>query len=372
MKVLHVNAGNESGGGMVHIISLLTGLRLQGIDAVLVVLEEGPVAQSARKASIPVSVIGQLSRYDWSARHRLRQLIEAESGVIVHTHGPRSAVYMSSIIHTLKSVAWVATVHSDPYHDFQSNGWLGTLWCWLYMQSLRKADQLIMVSDKILKCLSHTSLGECPAEVIRSGIPYTKNDIPKPSFSKHKGLRFITVGRLEPVKQYLKLLSTLGRMRELEWSLYMIGDGQEREALETLAQELQIDDRITFTGWIKHDQIPHYLRRSDVCLLSSQSEGFPLVALEAMREGVPIIGTNVGDMHVLYTKRSSPYLVENMEGTAYEKALRMIYKEWQEGTLEELGQCFYEQGKLFSLDQQITKTIALYHTVVQRSGGQER
>ena len=56
MKVLHVNAGLESGGGLTHIINLLTEAKLQGKDFTLLCLAEGPVAKAAREAQVVATI----------------------------------------------------------------------------------------------------------------------------------------------------------------------------------------------------------------------------------------------------------------------------------------------------------------------------
>ena len=75
-------------------------------------------------------------------------------------------------------------------------------------------------------------------------------------------------------------------------SLRIIGDGQERSALEEQAQRLKIADRVEFTGW--RSDMPEQYARLDGLVLSSRSEGLPFAVLEAMSYGLPVIATRVG------------------------------------------------------------------------------
>ena len=66
MKVLHINAGLEKGGGLSHIVNLLTEAKRQNVDFELLTLADGPVAKAAKKAKIKTTILGAQSRYDLS------------------------------------------------------------------------------------------------------------------------------------------------------------------------------------------------------------------------------------------------------------------------------------------------------------------
>ena len=66
MKVLHINAGLEKGGGLSHIVNLLTEAKIENADFELLTLADGPVAQTAKKAGIKTTILGAQSRYDLS------------------------------------------------------------------------------------------------------------------------------------------------------------------------------------------------------------------------------------------------------------------------------------------------------------------
>ena len=71
MKVLHINAGLESGGGLTHIVNLLSQAKKAGQDFDLLTFAEGPVAQAAREKGIKTIVLGGSSRYDLALLKRL-------------------------------------------------------------------------------------------------------------------------------------------------------------------------------------------------------------------------------------------------------------------------------------------------------------
>jgi glycosyltransferase involved in cell wall biosynthesis len=107
-----------------------------------------------------------------------------------------------------------------------------------------------------------------------------------------------TAGRFFPEKDYGTLLRGFAALAATNPTahLAMIGDGPERPSLEALAQSLgeTIAPRIHFLGW--RTDLVDLLPLLDVFVLSSKSEALPLVALEALACGVPIVVTPVGDL----------------------------------------------------------------------------
>lgn len=105
------------------------------------------------------------------------------------------------------------------------------------------------------------------------------------------------LGRLEPVKGYDRLLRAFRELRASEPPgtprfLVIVGEGSEREPLQSLAAELGVQDRVRFPGWA--DEPVELYRLFDVFAVSSRSEGLSLSLLEAMACGVPPVVTDVG------------------------------------------------------------------------------
>jgi teichuronic acid biosynthesis glycosyltransferase TuaC len=78
------------------------------------------------------------------------------------------------------------------------------------------------------------------------------------------------------------------------WSGIIVGDGAMRGKLETMAQDLDIADRVNFAGSRPHDELPFWMNACDCLCLSSRSEGMPNVVLEALACGMPVVATDVG------------------------------------------------------------------------------
>lgn len=112
---------------------------------------------------------------------------------------------------------------------------------------------------------------------------------------------FFYVGRLNEVKDLGTLLEAFaglpddvrGRAR-----LFMVGEGSERPMLEARRAALALDDKVVFLG--ARDDVQDLLMAADAFVMSSKSEGLPMVLLEAMAAGVPCVATAVGGIPLLF------------------------------------------------------------------------
>jgi glycosyltransferase involved in cell wall biosynthesis len=135
--------------------------------------------------------------------------------------------------------------------------------------------------------------------------------------------RVLFVGRLHPVKGVQYLLGAMSIVhRELpEAKLILVGDGEEREHLETLTDNLGIRECVEFAGRVPHERVKDYMNQAEVFVLSSLSEGFPVTILEAMACGLPVVATRVGGVPDIIKNGTNGYLVDTMNQEQIAEAL---------------------------------------------------
>ena len=109
-------------------------------------------------------------------------------------------------------------------------------------------------------------------------------------WSTPAGARIVTVGSMKAQKNHPLLLRAFARLDRPDARLMFVGDGKGRDALLSLAHELNVADRVIFAGF-HADPTPFY-KTADLFALSSDYEGFGNVIVEAMAYGTPVVSTD--------------------------------------------------------------------------------
>jgi len=146
--------------------------------------------------------------------------------------------------------------------------------------------------------------------------------------SPNETVELLFVASFREVKGHEYLLRALAILAEDDtraYSLRLVGDGERREAMERLAEELDVADAVTFIGHIEdRARLLDQYRAADVFVLPSRSEGFPRVLNEAMVVGLPIVATRVGGIPATLTDRETALLVEPEDPEALAEAVRTV------------------------------------------------
>jgi glycosyltransferase involved in cell wall biosynthesis len=114
----------------------------------------------------------------------------------------------------------------------------------------------------------------------------------------------VSVGRLETVKNQQLLIKAFSKINNLSAQLILVGDGRERRNLEQLIASLQLEKRVTITGFVSNPEL--YLSQAHLFVLPSLSEGFGIAVVEAMQQEVPCLCSNVGGI--------PEFIIENETG----------------------------------------------------------
>jgi glycosyltransferase involved in cell wall biosynthesis len=181
-----------------------------------------------------------------------------------------------------------------------------------------------------------------------------------------ESLRFITiVANLRPVKDYPTFLRSAAEVhRKIPNSAFLIaGEGELLDSLRGLAQELGLKDRVFFLG--RCDSTTELLALSDVCVLSSQSEGFSNSILEYMAAGRPVVVTDVGGAREAVVSGESGYLVPAGDHQKMAECIISLLAE------PERARAMGERGRLvakekFSSEVRLHKTEALYDELLAK------
>ncbi len=145
--------------------------------------------------------------------------------------------------------------------------------------------------SQILRVLEYSKWSR--QEIVRCGVD---PKVFRPVRNNRNGKRtLICVGRLCPAKgQHILIEScaALGR-KGMDFKLVLVGDGPDRKSLEKLVIKLGIEQFVTFTGALGQEEVQKRYKEADIFVLPSFAEGIPVVLMEAMAMGLPVVSTRI-------------------------------------------------------------------------------
>jgi len=297
MKVLHLISSEGFYGAENVVAALARDLRQSGHSACIGVFENAHVARNSvagqfESRGLRVVRIPCRRRFDLSAVRRIRKIIADEEIALVHSHGYKSDIYAWLAARRLRlpimatSHLWTRQTAAIRFYEFLDG------------LVLRRFDAVAAVSQRIAGELRQAGIAGEKISVIDNGIDLSPFDSAAPVLKSElqAGGRLLigTVGRLTGQKGMEYFLGAAQKLLK-EFSDLMfaiVGDGPDRQKLEQMARELQIEKSIHFTG--ARRDMPAVYASLDVFVLASVAEGMPMALLEAMASGCPVVATAVG------------------------------------------------------------------------------
>lgn len=292
-KVLHLINGEFYAGA--ERVQDLLAMRLGrfGFDVEFACLKEGIFAAQRESSEVPLHVAPMKSRADIRLCARLSRLVRSGNVRVIHTHTPRTAL-LGCLVASRTGVPLVHHVHSPTADDTEStlrnvrNSLIERL-------VLRGARRLIAVSGSLERDLIARGYGTGRVRHVANGVPV--GECVRPPFLAGDPLTLGMVALFRPRKGVEVLLDAMGRLSEagIDVCLHAVGpfESQAYEAaVRRRAADLGLTDRIEWTGF--RSDMAAELRKMHVFVLPSLfGEGMPMVVLEAMAAGLPIVSTRV-------------------------------------------------------------------------------
>lgn len=165
------------------------------------------------------------------------------------------------------------------------------------------------------------ALGRDTVISIPNCVPDIVGDPQPPPVRPNGQLVVGSVGRLDRMKGHDVLLRAIASLEGVR--VVILGEGEQRTALEQLAAELGVRDRIEMLGWV--DDPRAHLPGFDVIALPSRSEGFPLAVVEAMLAARPVVATRVGSVAEAVTDGETGLLVDKDDVLGLAAALLRLH-----------------------------------------------
>lgn len=175
----------------------------------------------------------------------------------------------------------------------------------------------------------------------------------------------IAVGRLHKVKGFDRLLEIWAKtVKEFpDWKLYLVGDGEEKQSLTDIADKSGINGSVVFTGALSHENVLSDMKKASVYAMTSHSEGFPFVLVEAMSCGLPTVAfdVRVGPKAIINDNKNG-LLVPDGDLDAFNNALCKLMGE--SDLRLEYSKNAVERATDFTEEKIVKKWIALFNRAV--------
>jgi glycosyltransferase involved in cell wall biosynthesis len=295
MKVVHLVMDGEIAGGQLVALRLARAAREAGHDVVVASPSKGAFVARAENEGFATQVVALGGALDSGAINRLRKLLVRERADILHTHTHFSLNVVGRIAARTAGARVVAHMHIE--NTFRPGAFVRRAQVSVDNRTARLCTWIVAVSNATRTALVAQGYPRDRTVTVHNGIDAPEARMPAGLEPAPPGAVLLEIGRLCDVKGQRELIAALPKLARTDVTLLLVGEdleagGAYRTALERQARELGIGDRVRFLG--RRDDVPALLAAADALVLPSSIEGLPLVVLEAMAAGRPVVATSVG------------------------------------------------------------------------------
>ena len=257
------------------------------------------------------------SSYPSELRHELlSELRQGAYDVIIGVHAPLAArlATLKNDLPNTKLIGWLHNSFEALFGE-DSHYYIGSKRRRHYIYQFRKLDDLVVLCKD-----DANRFNECDKHFTPTVI-YNPLTLKQGEAATGNSKKFLTIGRFTPLHKGIDLLIeafNLIAKKNNEWHLDIVGEGSEERTFKDLIIKYQLEDRITIHPFT--NQIQEYYSHAQTYVLSSRWEGMPLVLVEAMAHGLPIISSDLpvskeimGDFGMYFKNGDIEDLAQRME-----------------------------------------------------------
>ena len=259
--------------------------------------------RNALKSKNPIRIIKELSFSAKVLHYRKKTMVEyiknADSDVIISTRDIFNYWLSGYCRDGILKIGW-------EHNHFHEN----MKYAERIANSAKSLDYLVLVSSELQKFYAkRLSNSNCMCIYIPNSIDKLPKDI-----APLKTKRLVSVGRLSPEKGYLDLLKIFNRLTKNnpDWVLDIIGDGAEKDKLKKYIEKNNLSEKVKLHGFQGREYIDKILHDSSIYLMTSYTESFGIVLIEAMSHGIPCIAFDSAEgAREIINSGENGYLIKN-------------------------------------------------------------
>lgn len=280
-----------------------------------------------------------------------------EDGIIISTRNEHSVLLSK---YGRKGVCKIAQLHHD--HEFKRE------YVRDFQNNYKNIDRFVLLTqglkDEVEKMMrGYNTHTKCV--VIPNFLEEVISDVELGQ--KEKTVLF--VGRLHPVKGLERLLDIWKIIsgKYSDWKLKIIGGGELDKVLKAKVEQLNMDRSVDITGAMDHDKVLNEMKKASIFAMTSYSEAFPFVLIEAMSKGLPVVAfdVRVGPKAIVDHNKDG-YLVDDGNLAQFAEYVSMLILDKHQRL--QLSTNAVDKSKLFTEKNVIKKWIALFDDCIGEKG----
>jgi glycosyltransferase involved in cell wall biosynthesis len=361
--VLHLIKGMVVGGAEQLVLSLSRVRDRERFDyhvAHVLADESGALTAALRSEGVDVRWLGATSHLDLRWTESLRRILDAERYDVLHLHLPYTAAFGRLAARSLPRSHQPRIVHT------QHNLWTHTT------PVVRALNRVTYRLDDADLAVSHAAWSALPrrlrsrTEVLVHGLPLDEivhhddvRDSVRAEFGIPPGdVLVATVANMRREKGYEVLLGAAAKLVDegVAVRFIAVGHGPLEAEVRRHHASLGLGDRFLFTGY--RDDAIRIVAGSDIFVLASHHEGFPVAVMEALAAGVAVVATSVGDVPRAVRDGEEGLVVDAGDTDALAEALRTLVADSERR--EAMGHAALAAGTLFDIRRAAERIEAIY------------
>jgi glycosyltransferase involved in cell wall biosynthesis len=387
LRILFLSIYNPfdiASGPSTHLLHLSQELAKLGCEVHVLTLENGIEGGSngvqMHTSKLPIfTSVGRGLFFSFFTIKKIEELCKEYQIDIVHGQSPSSFGYACF---RRKRLPFIVTLHSTSFGEISSflkmympstslpeiynSLVVQCLWATLTRFECGRADRVITVSKSLAKeAVNFYGISKDKVVAIHNGV----NFLDDPPIERRNGRHVILyVGRLIQEKGLEYLIGAMPYVlsRFPEAKLQLVGDGNHRRRLKSLAQKLKVDGSVDFSGIVPSDMLYSLYARASVVVQPSIYESCGIPVLEAMSMGKPVVGARAGGIPELIKNGETGLLVEPRSSAQLGAAISTLLSNWSYSTkLGEKGRSVVTAH--FTWKEVARKTLELYEEICEEN-----
>lgn len=355
MKVLQIITSLETGGAENLVAEISPLISKRGIDVNVLSFVSGatPFYKKLIDNGIKVYSLTDKSKF-YNLRFILKLIPYLKQYDVVHTHNTACQLFVAIAKKISNAKCKLVTTEHSTENRRRKLWWFKPIDKWMYKQY----DSIISISDIATDFLIKHIGNKFPIRTIPNGVNIAKfHNAKRISEKRADDIIISMVAGFRIGKDQDTLIKSLKYLPD-NYKVWLIGDGVRRKEIETLIEDLNLEDRVKLWG-IRSD-IPELLKTSDVIVMSSRYEGLSLSSIEGMAVDKPFIASDVKGLHE--TTIGAGILFPYQDDKRLAKEIKKLIEDKE--YYHQVAKKCYERAMLFDISKTVEGYCDIYKHIM--------